>query len=227
MADAEQEQRHVVAEGNSDDLETDLGVHRRDEFVAGTVSLHLERRDHDAQIPLELFVRPESEPADPGVQAVGTHDQIEIPGLPALERDPNPVPLVRERPHGVVQDQLGGAVQGVVDRRGQVRARDTHIPPGVAQDRRRPQRRDAVPVAVNDSRLLQHVATPTQLGNDAHPLGHVEPGAPEIDHVPAAAQFRRAFDQRDLMPGPHQPVRQRRPGDSGPDDENLHAASLD
>ena len=106
----------------------DLGVHHGDQLVARAVSLRLESRDHDAQILLERLVRAEGQPPYPRVQTVGTHDQIEVTGAPALELDPDPLSVVRERLHGVVQDQLSPAVERVVDHRSQIGPGDAHIP---------------------------------------------------------------------------------------------------
>jgi hypothetical protein len=61
-----------------------------------------------------------------------------------------------------------------------------------------------------------------ELGDDAHPFGHIEAGTPEVDQVPASASFGRVLDERGLVPGAEQPVGQRRSRDSRADDEHLH-----
>jgi hypothetical protein len=53
----------VVPNGNPYSLETHLGVHHGDEFVSWPVSLDIEYRDHDVEIPLELLVWAEGQPA--------------------------------------------------------------------------------------------------------------------------------------------------------------------
>ena len=95
---------------------------------------------------------------------------------------------------------------------------DPMIADGFSEAIRRPSRSTA-------RASSHHVATAPQLGNDAHPLGHVEPGAPEVDQIATAAQLRRPLDQRDLVPSPQQPVRQGRAGDPGTHDQDLHATT--
>jgi len=46
-----------------------------------------------------------------------------------------------------------------------------------------------VPVAVDGARLGEYVATVPQFRNDAHPLGYLEAGAPEIDQVATARSW--------------------------------------
>ena len=92
-------------------------------------------------------------------------------------------------------------------------------------DRGRLERGDTVPVAVDGARLGEHVTAAPQFRDDAHPLSHVEAGAPEIDQVATSAEFGRPLDQRRLVPCPEQPVRERRAGDSRTHDQDLHATT--
>ena len=69
---------------------------------------------------------------------------------------------------------------------------DPMIADGFSEAIRRPSR--------STVRASKHVTAAPQLGNDAHPLRHIESGTPEIDQVAALAKLGRLFDQRDLVP---------------------------
>jgi hypothetical protein len=48
----------------------------------------------------------------------------------------------------------------------------------------------------------------TQLRDDAHPLGHVEPGAPEVDEIAAPTQLRRLLNEGGRVPQAQKPTGQ-------------------
>lgn len=200
VSDREDHHGDVVAQRDPHRLEADLGVHHGDEFVARAVAGDVEHRDDDVLVALELLVRAEHQPADPGVQSVRSHDEIEVAGLPVLEGDPDSIPVVVESLHSVAQNQLGAALQCTVDGRGQIGPGDADVPLGRPHDRGRLHRGDPATAAVDGPCLTHDVPAPTQLGDDPHPMGHVEPGSPEVDQVATAAQLRRVLDQGGPVP---------------------------
>jgi hypothetical protein len=133
------------------------------------------------------------------VEAVGAHDEIEGAVPTAREVHPNVLFLVDDRVHGVVEDQFGVTVEGREDHRRQRRSRDADVTTGPAEDRPGPDARHTATVAIDGTGLHERIPTPAQLGDDAHPFGHVEPGAPEVHNVAAAAQCRGLLDEGHLV----------------------------
>src|SRR6185437_15927728 len=143
------------------------------------------------------------------MQSIGSDDQVEVADGAALQRDPYPSAVVVERAHAVAEDRLDAAAERVVDGGRELAARDTHVAPARAShEQLRIEGGDTMSVVADLPHLAHVIAAPDDLGRDAHAIGHVEPGAPEIDDVPAAARLRRALDERG-------------PGDTGADDEDL------
>src|SRR5215211_5374473 len=156
------------------------------------------------------------------MQSVRTYHEIEVTDLSTLERDPNPISVVHKLMDGVVQDQFTCAVKRLIDHGRQVRPGDAHVPLRRPHDRGRLDRTHTVPGAIDRARLGEHVTAAPQFRNDAHPLRHVEAGAPEVDQVTTAAKLGRPLYQGDFMPRVQQPVPKRRTGYSSTHNQHLH-----
>ena len=204
----------------------DVGVHHGDELVAGAIACDVEGGHHDAEVVLEPLLWTEGQRAHPGVQAVGSHHEVEVPPRPAAECHVHVVAGVIDGLHRVAENGLDAPLGRPVDGRRQVGAGDGHVAIPRPHERGRLERGDPPPVTTDRPRLQEVVAAAPQLGDDAHPLGDVEASTPEVHHVAPAAQLGRALDQRRLMPEALQPVGQRGTGDPRTDDQHPHVPAI-
>jgi len=146
--------------------------------------------------------------------------------LSTFESDSNPIAVVDELLDGVVQDQLSAAVECTVNGGSQVRPGNTDVPLGWPHDRRWLERGDTMPIAVDGTRLSDDVTTAPQFRDDAHPIGYLEAGAPEIDQVAATAKLGCPLQERRLVSGVQQPVGKRGSRDPCANNQDPHFGYL-
>ena len=156
------------------------------------------------------------------MQAVGADHEVELAVVAAAERDAHPVAVVVDRRDRVAEDGLDASFQRTVDGCGEVGAGDGHVPVVGTDERRGRERGDPPAVATDGAHLPEVVAVAPELGDDAHPLRHVEARAPEVHGVAAAAGRRGLLDQRRPLSEAVQPVGQRGARDARPVDQYSH-----
>jgi hypothetical protein len=81
---------------------------------------------------------------------------------------------------------------------------------------------DALAASIDLAEFPHLVALLKDLRRQSHALGDVEPGAPEVDDLPAGPGARSALDDGRLEPVPPQPIGEVRTGDAGARDEDVH-----
>jgi hypothetical protein len=161
------------------------------------------------------------------VQSVGADDQVEVADHAAVERHAYAIALVVERANAVSKHCLDPTAECAEDNRRELAARDAHVPPvGPAHEQLRIERRDALSVGVDLPDLAQVISAAQYLGHDAHAVGHIEAGTPEVDEIAALAKCRSVLDERRLVAGVLQPVSERRTGDARADDEGFQHRNL-
>src|SRR5690242_8922088 len=160
------------------------------------------------------------------MQPAGADDQVEVTGGAAVEGDAHASAVVVERANAVSEYRLDTTAKSVVDDGSELAAWDAHVPPvRAAHEQLGVERGDAVSVVADLPDLAQVVAAPYHLGDYAHAVGHVEAGAPEIDEVSAAPKLGGALDERGLVAGALQPIREGRTGDPRADDQDVHLST--
>jgi hypothetical protein len=196
--------------------------------LAGRFQLggHAEARDVEAQVPPEPRLVAEDQRSHPGVQAVGTHHEVEGAGLRVVERDLHAVGGFGQRGDPVAEDVLGVLVGPVVQDAGEVAAQDLDLATGELRGQRHPRPTGGI----HHHPLGPPGLLAAHLVEDAHPAhnGQVRLAA-QVDGLPAFAQRGGALDDGRLEAVAAQPVRQRRSGDARPGDEDLrvlHRCSL-
>ena len=171
-------------------------------------------------MPHELLLRPESEPAYPGVQPVRADHKVEPPHGTAGERHLDAVPVLGQ-PGDPVAEQVFGAVSGgVVQDAGQVAAHDLDLrdhPLAVEQVGRHPRGPPAAAVRIGKSALVDALR-PYRV-EKSHPFDHLAPGAAQVHGVPAGPGRGRDLHDRRCEAVPPQPERERRPADAGARDQ--------
>ena len=172
------------------------------------------------EVPHELLLGPEGEPAYPGVQPVRADHNVEPPHGTAGERHLDAVPVVGQ-PGGLVAEQvLGSIAGGVVQDTGQVAAHNLNLrdhPLAAEQVGRHPRGPPAAAVHIGESALV-YALRPYRV-EKPHPLDHLASGAAQVHGVPAGSGRGRDLHDRRCEAVPPQPERERRPADAGARDQ--------
>lgn len=211
----EQEERAVSSQRDASDHGSRLVVDDVDVVVARAIAFSLEGGDRVAQIFLEASLRTEDELAHPGVQAVRADDKIEPSRRRALELDMRCVCFLVNRGDLIAEDHLRARRRLLEQEAGKPAARNGDEPaPGKRIKTRHAEPGDPVAAVAHDAKLADVVADRLERVGKPHPLGDVIAKSPEIDHVAAGAQARRALDERGFKTGGVQPEGERRPGDA-------------
>ena len=160
------------------------------------------------------------------MQPVGADDEVKITGLGLREAHTHAIGVFIDGGNGITEDRFDVVLNRGVDGGGQVAARQA----GEFAARRAPERLDAQAgpdLAVGSDRAdrLHLIAGIADGRLDSHQLRDAVAHPPEIDHVAAGAKVRRPLDQRRLMAGSVQPVRQRRARHTGSADRDFHAVN--
>jgi hypothetical protein len=152
------------------------------------------------KVPDELLLRPEGEPAYPGVQPVRADHKAEPPHGAAGERHRDAVPVLGQPDDPVVEQVFGSLAGGVVQDAGQVAAHDLDLRDhslAVEQVGRHPRGPAAATVHIGESALVDTLRP--YLVKKPHPLDHLASGAAQVHCVPA-----RSGRGPDVPPPPRQ-----------------------
>ena len=172
------------------------------------------------KVPDELLLRPEGEPAYPGVQPVRADHKAEPPHGAAGERHLDAVPVLGQPDDPVVEQVFGSLAGGVVQDAGQVAAHDLDLRDhslAVEQVGRHPRGPAAATVHIGESALVDTLRP--YLVKKPHPLDHLASGAAQVHCVPARSGRGRDLHDRRREAVPPQPERERRAGDAGARDQ--------
>ncbi|ALE84705.1 hypothetical protein XF36_17470 [Pseudonocardia sp. HH130629-09] len=174
-----------------------------------------------------VVVGAESQAPDAGVLAVGAHHEVVVLLGAGGEAHPGAGRVRFERDDPVAPPVLD-AVERTGEQRGEVVAEDLDV---VARDRppgesHRGAAEDLGAVLVDQGHAVHRGAGGPQRGSEPHPVHDGQRGPPDVDGLPAGPRPRRRLDDDRAETAPAQPPRERRPGDTGPADQDVgHTSS--
>ena len=217
----QEENRPPVAEGKARDLLSRHAVGDVDAVVAMQVAICGESGDAISQVALPSGLGPECHAAHARVQAVGPNDQIEPATWRAIELHREALRVLAQRMYFVAEDGLHPTVQGRIELRGQIAAKDTdeaivqHLAEFIGA-----KTANSPAFIVDDPDFAHSVAHLPKLRNEPHPLRDVETHPPKIHDIAARAQRGRALDQGRNEAVAGKPISERRAGDAGAGDKD-------
>ncbi len=177
----------------------------------------------------EVPFRAEGEAAHRGVQAVGSHHEVERPARAVPEGGVDAVRVLVEGREVVAEDVLDAVPRLPVQELDEVVAEQfdvVAVQPAAAERHLRGAPR-LLAVAVEHRHAPHPGAQGTRLGQDAHPVEDAERDAAHVERLSARAQGGGALDDGGGVAVAAQPVGEGEPGDAGAGDQHgLHMNSF-
>jgi hypothetical protein len=104
----EQEQCPIVTQRHPADHATWIAEHNVHVFIAWSVTSRLKGRDHVAQLLLKVTLGTEDQPTDLRMQSVGSHNEIKLAPISALQFYLNVTPIFMHAPDFVTKNYFSG-----------------------------------------------------------------------------------------------------------------------
>src|SRR5690606_13139175 len=195
---AEDEDEHgaITAQRETPYLPPGHVVGHVDQLVARPVAFHHAGRDPAAEVMLVVALGPEREAAHVRVQAVRADHQVEVALVAAFEAHAHAGVVRLQRCDAVAEARLHPVADRVVHDRGKVAARQAGE--GAAREFVEAFGADFglyLPVTPDCAQGVHLVPRLLHRALDAHAPRDAIAGTPEVDHVAAGAEGRRALDQ--------------------------------
>ena len=154
------------------------------------------------------------------MDAVGAHDQVELPPAPAREVDLHGVRRLGETDDGVAKDVLDAVAGGVQEDPVQIAAHDLDAAGVACLEEVGPHGDDPLARPIEPRGALHLDAGAAHPSQDPHALPHVDRRTSHVNLVAAPTGSRRAFHDGGQKAVLAQPVRQDGPRDARAGDEN-------